>query len=104
MPVLLILHPAKVATPELAASGLVVQVRAPPPGLAPMARVTLALEVVTVLPPASWTLTTGWTGNTPPEAAPLGCVVKASLLAGPTVRLNALLVADVSEPSVATRV
>src|SRR5207245_8377880 len=104
-PVLLRLHPANVATPELAVTGLVVHVRAPPPGLVPMARVTLALEVVTVLPPASWTFTTGWIGKTPLAAvAPLGWVVTTRWVAGPTVTLNVALVAVLSPLLVAVRV
>ena len=61
----MILQPAKEATPPLAPSGLVVQARvAPLPGWVVMARVIEALEVLTVLPPASWTVTAGWVVQT----------------------------------------
>jgi len=45
-----ILQPAKVATPELAVTGLVVHVSVPPPGLVPIASVIDAELLVTVLP------------------------------------------------------
>src|SRR5437660_863919 len=100
------LHPAKVSTPATAALVLDgVQLRAPlPGGLVPMARVMLAVELVTVLPPASCTVTTGWVPQATLRAPPPGWVVNASWLAAPTVMLNVLLVAEVSEPLVAVRV
>ena len=45
-----ILQPEKVARPLLAATGLVVQVSVPPLGFVAMARVTLLVLPVTVLP------------------------------------------------------
>src|SRR5438445_263713 len=53
-------QPANVATPETGVTGLVVQVSVVPVGLVPMASVTFVEYVVTVLPPASWTVTLGW--------------------------------------------
>jgi hypothetical protein len=67
-----------------------------------MVRVTEFVPVV-VLPPASWTVTTGWV----PKAVPLveleGLVVKASLVAGPEI-VKPALTALVSEPEVAVSV
>jgi hypothetical protein len=63
VPVVLILHPAKPATPEVAFNGLVVQVSVPgPPRVgvpAVIDRVTALLSPVTTLPALSSTLTTG---------------------------------------------
>ena len=98
------MHPANVATPDVAASGLVVQVSVPPPGLVPIASVMLALLVVTVLPPASWTLTTGWVPKLVPPVPPPGWVVNATFVAAPTVMLNAADVALVKPPEVAVSV
>ena len=78
------LQPAKVATPAEALSGLEVQDSEPPDG----ARVTGALEPVTVLPPTSWTVTTGWVVKATPSTAPAGWVVNTSLVAPPTPRLK----------------
>ena len=77
----MILQPAKVATPLLGVSGLVVQASVPP-GLVPMARVIDAAELVTVLPEASSTVTTGWVVQAAPLAPPPGWVVKTSWVAG----------------------
>ena len=88
---------AKVATPLEAATGLVAQASVPPPGFVPIASVTLLESVVTTLPPASSTLTTGCVPKAIPPVEPDGCVVNASCAAGPTVTLNELLVALVSE-------
>ena len=74
-------HPAKVATPEAADTGLVPQVRPP------AARVMLAEDEVTVLPPMSWTVTLGWVVKAMPSTAPAGWVEKASLLGAPMVRV-----------------
>lgn len=60
MPAMLILQLEKVATPEEVLLGLAEQlVRAAPPVGGVMASVTEGPLVVTVLPPASWTVTTG---------------------------------------------
>ena len=86
------LQPAKVAIPEMAVCGLVVQAKVPVP-LA-TARVTAALEVVTVLPLASWTVTTGWVVKAVPLTAPAGWVVTANLVAVPEDRVTTLDDAD----------
>ena len=65
-------------------------------------RVIEFVAPVTVLPPASWTVTTGCVAKaTPATVLADGCVVNASFAAGPTATLKELLSADVSEPSVA---
>src|SRR2546427_685926 len=94
---------AKVATPEAAAT-VAVPESVPPPGLAPMATVTLAEELVTVLAKASWTVT--WTAGAieAPAKALVGWAVKASFAAGAKVMLNPALVAEVSAPEVAFKV
>lgn len=56
------LLPAKPATPEAAVTGFVVQVRTAPAGVV-MVKVTVAVLVVMVFPPASWTAATGWTAK-----------------------------------------
>ena len=104
MPVLSMLQPAKLATPEEAFVGLAVQVRVAPAGVV-MVRVTGALLVVTVLAPASWTATTGWMAKTLPAVVePEGVAVKASLVAGPTVMVKLALTALVSPAAVAVSV
>jgi hypothetical protein len=83
------LQPANVATPPDAARGFDVQLStAPEPGWELMARVTDAVEL-TVLPPLSSMLTTGWVLQVAPFAPPLG-VVMASWLADPAVMLKVL--------------
>ena len=74
MPGLSILQPAKVAMPELAALGFVVQVNTAPavPVPAVIDKVTLAELVVTVFPKASWTATFGWTVHATPPVPPFG--------------------------------
>src|SRR5216110_2624984 len=93
---LLRLNVENVATPFTAAI-VVVPARVPLAGLVPIATVMLVVAVVTVLPWASWTAT--WTPGViaPPAAALLGCRVKTSFAAGPTLRLmlKAVLVAPV---------
>src|SRR5947209_5913581 len=99
------LRSEKVATP-LTAATVVVPERVPLAGLVPIATVMLVVAVVTVLPWASWTAT--WTAGViaAPAAALLGCTVKASFAAGPTLMLmlNALLVAPVRPVAVAVTV
>ena len=104
MPVWLMLQPAKVATPATAVTGLVVQVRVPVPGLVPMARVTAEVSVVTVLPPASSTVTCGWVAKAVPPVLLPGAAVKATWVAGPVVMLKGLVVSVARVPSVAVRV
>ena len=69
-----------------------------------MVRVTESDPVVTVLPPASWTVTTGWVAKAMPPVEPEGLVVKASLVAAPTVMVKLVLTALVSPPEVAVSV
>src|ERR1017187_7167199 len=97
------LQPAKVSTPATAAFGFVVQARVAPAGVV-MVRVTDAPLVVTVLPPASWTATTGWLAKATPPVELDGLVVKANVLAAPAVMVTLPLVAEVSNPSVAVSV
>jgi hypothetical protein len=104
VPFLSILQPVNMATPEMAVLGSAVQVRLAAAAGGVMLRVTTALLAVTVLPPASWTATTGWVARTRLAAAPEGCVVKASLAAGPTVMVKLVLAAVVSDPEAAVRV
>src|SRR5438093_820981 len=86
---------AKVATP-LTAATVVVPARVPLAGLVPIATVMLVVAVVTVLPWASWTAACTAGVIAAPAAAVLGCTVKASFAAAPTLMLNALLVAPLS--------
>src|SRR5689334_17182256 len=97
------LQPANVATPATAAFGLAVHANVAPPGVV-SASVTDDVSVVTVLPPASCTVTTGCVPNAAVAAAPLGCVVNASFAAAPTVIVTDELTAVVSEPSDAVNV
>src|ERR1017187_9677577 len=83
MPRVLILQVVNVSTPATAAFGLVAQARVAPAGVV-MVKVIEAVLVVTVLPPASWTVTTGCAAKLVLTAVELdGLVVKASLVAGP---------------------
>ena len=96
-------QPPKLATP-LAAALLrpPVQVReAPLPGCEAMAKVTEAPELVTVLPLASSTVTTGWVVQAAPLAPPPGEVVKTSLVAVPAEITTLFEVAVASPPRVA---
>ena len=94
MPALLIDRSVKVATPLTAAFGLVPD-KVPVPGSVWIARVIEVVAVVTVLPAASWTATSGWVDQTVPIAPPPGCWRNPSLDATPKVMLNAVLVAPV---------
>src|SRR5580692_4109162 len=86
------LQPAKVATPLVAASGLVVHDKvAPLPGWVLMAKAFELVPEVTVLPPESSTVTTGWVPKTAPLAESDGLVVTTILVAGPTVMLKVAL-------------
>jgi len=88
-------QPEKVATPEVVLVGLAAQlVRVAPPVGGVMARVTDGPGVVTVLPPASWTVTAGWVAKATLCAVLAdGEVVKASLVAEPTVMVKLVLTA-----------
>ncbi len=94
----MISHPAKLATPLVAASVLPpAQARvAPVPGCVVMASETELVAVVTVLPPTSWTVTTGWVPQARPSVPPPGSVVKASWEAPPTVMAKGLVVTAVN--------
>src|SRR3954464_9413089 len=81
----------KVATPATA-TWLVVPERVPPPGLVPMAIVTVAVELVW-FPNASRMLTCTAGVMAAPAAAFDGCAVKASCEAGPGETLKGLEVA-----------
>jgi hypothetical protein len=89
---LLMLRPVNVDTPEVALR-VAVPESVPLDGLVVMARAIDAELPVTVLPPASWTVTTGCAVHAVPPVPPPGCVVKASLAAVPTVMLKLLLTA-----------
>src|SRR6266566_3072740 len=102
-PGLLTLTFANVATP-LTAATVVVPARVPLAGLVPIASVMLVVAVVTVLPWASWTVTCTAGVIAAPAAALLGCTVKTSFAAAPTLMLNALLVALVRPVAVAVSV
>ena len=65
---------------------------------------TRVVAVVTVLPPASWTATTGWVENTVPLEELDGLVLTASRAADPTVMVKLALTAEMSPVAVAVRV
>src|SRR5437868_5801066 len=103
MPVLSMERLEKEATP-LTAATLLVPDSVPPPGLVPIATVTLAVELVTVLPNASCTAT--WTGGemAAPAVALVGCTANASFEAAAGVMLNAAEVAPVNPAEAAASV
>ena len=81
--------PANVDTPLLGATDVAVQPRVPPPV---MVRLTLFAQLTAVFPYRSWTVTTGWIGNTLDAlalATPAVWVVKTRLAPAPaaTVKL-----------------
>src|SRR5262245_25444110 len=78
----------KVATPPTADT-VVVPDSVPPPGLVPMATVMLAVELVTVLPKASWTATCTAGEMLTPAVALLGWTVKATFEAAAALMLKA---------------
>src|SRR3984893_6511351 len=92
----------KVAMPATAAT-VVVPERVPPGPLL-MATVTVEVSVVTVLPDASCTVTTGWVAKRAVLAAPTGWVVTDSLAAAPGEMAKLEETAWVNTPSVAARV
>jgi hypothetical protein len=97
------LQPTKVATPATAFAGFVGQVRTAPAGVV-MLRVTAAVPLETVLPPESWTATTGWVPKAVPPLELEGFAVKPSLVADPTVMVRLALTALVSPLAVAVSV
>ena len=96
-------NPLNVATP-LTAATVAVPLSVPLLGLVPIARVTFDVFDVTVLPPASCTVTTGWVLQAVPPVPPVVGVVTANFDAEPTVILKPLLVAPVNDPSVTLKV
>src|SRR3954471_306326 len=77
---------------------------APPPGLVPIATVTLAVELVTVFPNVSWTATCTAGETFTPAVELLGWPEKASLDAAAGLMLKALEVAPVSGADAAVSV
>jgi hypothetical protein len=78
---------AKLATP-LEALAVTVPLKVELPGFVPIEMVMLALELVTVLPFASRTVTCTAGEMFAPAAVLVGCTVKASWVAAPGVMLN----------------
>src|SRR3954452_23009549 len=76
----------------------------PLPGLVPIATVMLAVELVTVFPNASCTVTCTAGEMLAPATALFGWVVKASFEAAPAVMLNPVEVAPVSDADAAVSV
>src|SRR4051812_20580376 len=93
----------RVATP-FTATTVVVPDSAPPPGLVPMATVTLAVELVTVLLNASCTVPCTGGAIATPATAFDGWTVKASLAAAAGVMLNPVDVAPASGADAAVNV
>src|SRR5512147_1691992 len=85
----------KLATP-FTADTVVVPDSVPPPGLVPMATVMLAVELVTVFPSASCTVTCTAGMIATPAVEFVGCTAKASLVATAGLMVNAEDVALVS--------
>ena len=94
-------HPAKVATPDDAVTGLVVQFNVPVPEA--MDRVTEADEEATTLPLASSTLTTGWAPKARPFVELPGEVVNTSWVAVPALMAKVVEVPVVRPVLVAER-
>jgi hypothetical protein len=94
VPLLSIDSPLNVATP-LTALAVAVPLNVPLLGFVPIATVIEAVLLVTVLPPASCTVTTGCVPKSVPPVVSLGLVVNASFVAAPTVMLNVALDAPV---------
>src|SRR5262245_28594316 len=92
-----------VATPP-AADTVVVPDSVPPPGLAPIATVIPAVELVTALPNASCTATCTTGEMLTPAFSSVGCAVKASWFAAAGLMLNAVEVAPVSGADAAVNV
>src|SRR5512133_1847916 len=93
----------KVATPA-DADTVVVPDSVPPPGLVPIATVMLAVELVTVFPNWSCTVTCTAGAIATPAVALAGCAVKARWSAAAGVMLNADEVAPVSGADAAVSV
>src|SRR5436190_112125 len=92
-----------VATPATAAT-VVVPDSVPPPGLVPIATVTLAVELVTVLPNASCTDTCTAGAIATPAVAVVGWTENASAAAAAGLMLNPAELAPVSGADAAVSV
>src|SRR5687767_180403 len=92
-----------VATP-LTAATVVVPDSVPPPGLVPMPMVMLAVELVTVFPKESCTVTCTAGAMDTPATAFVGCAVNATLKAAAGVMLNADEVSPVNPDEAAVSV
>src|SRR5438876_302088 len=103
MPDLSMERPGKVATPALAATEVVPE-SVPPPGLAAMAMLMVALELVAVFEKASCTVT--WTDGAMATPATVfeGCTVTSSLAAAAGEMLKAVEVPPVRGADAAVRV
>src|SRR5947209_19713153 len=99
-------QPVNEATPEEAPSGLESQPSDAPPVPLPaaMASPIDELEVVTVLPPASATVTDGCAAHTTPAGAPPGWLLNRRRAGGPTVIAKGSLTASLSPLECAARV
>src|SRR5512133_913351 len=93
----------KEASPPDAAT-VVVPDSTPPPGLVPIATVTFATELVTVLPNASCTATCTAEAMAAPAVASIGCAMKASFEAAAGLMGNPAEVAPANAPDAAVRV
>src|ERR1043165_9109367 len=93
----------KVAIPATAAT-VVVPDSVPPPGLVPIATVTFAVELVTVLPKASCTATCTAGEMFTPAISLVGWAVKASVDAAAGLMLNEVEAAPVSAADAAVSV
>src|SRR5436190_15307999 len=100
-------HPLKVASPATATRlSPPVQVSTPPPGFAPIDKVTVLVAdapVVIVFPAASVIATTGWVPNAWAAVDVAGCDLKTSLVATPPLTASAALSAEVNPAADATR-
>ena len=82
-------QPENVASPEALVRVVPpLQVNVPPASFRVRARVITSPLVVTVLPPASWSATTGWVAHGRPPVPPPGCAVKPSLTGGPALTVK----------------
>src|SRR3989449_7419428 len=102
-PALLMLNPGNVATPPAAATAVVPE-SVPPPGFAPIASVTVAVNVVAVFPCASCAVT--WTAGVigAPAVALDGCTETTRRVAVPAAMLNGALDTVASPPAAAVSV
>src|SRR6266550_1723665 len=91
VPVLSMLSPENVATPETAIT-VVVPASVPPPAFVPIVTVTLPVKPVAVLPCASRAVTLTAGATTAPAVVFVGCTVNAIWVAVPGVMLKPALV------------